>query len=230
MAHARDSALRASRPQISAAPVAATAAYAIAPRLDLRTGAVAAGAATIDAPGLTPRWIAALGDARTAWRAAGYGAPLSCLAPASAVSDVQGAGDLDAALRAAGFEMRTLTLEVEETALLADRAASIAALERLRARGWGVLLRSAPECPLPLGARARSLFTEILVAAPADITPYLGLEGFDEAPLARRVRAAANAGLNVTASGLNSLAQAGLLIAGGFDRGEGPGLRVRAFA
>jgi hypothetical protein len=133
---------------------------------------------------------------------------------------------LDAALRATGFAMRGMTLEIEEGDALHNDA--MAALERLRARGWGVMLRSAPDCPMPLGGRVRSLFTDISAMAPEDLTPFLGLEGYDDAPLARRVRAAANAGLSVTADNLHTRAFSNLLIAAGFDRGQGAGFVMRA--
>src|SRR5688572_31658447 len=38
--------------------------------------------------------------------------------------------------------------------------------ENLRARGWGVILRGDPECPLPFGARARTLYSELVLDAP----------------------------------------------------------------
>jgi hypothetical protein len=207
-------------------PSAAPAQFKIAPRIDLRTGSVAAGVARVEAPLLCADWVALMTDARKAWRDAGYVAPLSCRAPGESLADAVTASDLDAALRAAGFVMRGVTIEVDEAALLHDRDNSMAALERLRARGWGVMLRSAPDCPLPLGGALRGVFTDIWAEPPADLTPFLGLEGYDDAPLARRVRAAANAGLAVTAAGLNTLAHVGLLIAGGFDRGEGPGVKL----
>ena len=225
MAQARSSILRVLSP-----PAQAPAAFTIAPRLDLRTGAVAAGVVeALDAR--TPAaWLSMIADARQAWIAAGYAAPLSCRAPAEFIAEATAASTLDNALRGAGFAMRGFTVEIEETALMADRSLSMGTLERLRARGWGVALRSAPDCPLPIGGRTRSVFTDILAEAPGDMTPFLALEGLDDAPLARRVRAAANAGLNVTATNLHTMAFNGLLIAAGFDRGEGPGLKVRAFA
>ena len=88
------------------------------------------------------------------------------------------------------------------------------------------MLRSAADCPLPFGAALRGVFTDLYVDAPLDLTPFLGLEGYDDEPLARRVRAAANAGIAVTAGGLYTLAHAPLLIGAGFDRGEGPGVKL----
>jgi hypothetical protein len=203
--------------------------FAIAPRVDLRTGAVAAGVTSVEAPMLSGDWIAVMGDARQAWAQAGYNAPLSCAAPIDCIADAAHASDLDSALRAAGFAMRQVTLEIDEATLIASNGQPMAALERLRARGWGVALRSAPDCPLALGGRTRTLFTDVMTDAPQDLTPFLGLEGYDDQPLARRVRAASNAGLNVTATNLNSVAQSGLLIAAGFDRGQGPGVRSHTF-
>jgi hypothetical protein len=90
------------------------------------------------------------------------------------------------------------------------------------------MLRCAPDCPLPLGGKVRSIFTDVMVDAPADLTPFLGLHDNDDHALARRVAAAANAGLNVTANNLHTMAYTGLLVAAGFDRGQGPGLRMKA--
>ena len=208
------------------APVAAPAQFHIAPRVDLRTGAVAAGVTRVDAPLLSTDWVALMSDARKAWRDSGYVAPISCRAPGECLADAVTASDLDQALRAAGFAMRGVTIEVDENALLHDRENAMAALERLRARGWGVMLRSAADCPLPFGAALRGVFTDLYVDAPLDLTPFLGLEGYDDEPLARRVRAAANAGIAVTAGGLYTLAHAPLLIGAGFDRGEGPGVNL----
>lgn len=225
MAQARGTVLRVVKP-VAQAP----AAFTIAVRRDLRTGAVAAGVVATDETMRPDAWLALMADARQAWNAAGYAAPLSARAPLEFIAEPAAASVLDDGLRGAGFTMRGLTIEIDEAALLGQRDLPMSALERLRARGWGVALRSAPDCPLPIGGRTRSVFTDILADAPADVTPFLALEGLDDAPMARRVRAAANAGLNVTATGMHTLAFSGLLIAAGFDRGEGQAFKLREFA
>jgi EAL domain-containing protein (putative c-di-GMP-specific phosphodiesterase class I) len=163
--------------------------------------------------------------ARNAWIASGRSAPLSAPAPASLFQDGI-ASSVDALLRGADFPMRSLTIEVEETALLGAGPDGLAAVERLRARGWGVGLRCAEGCPMPLGRRSRSLFTEILADTPDDLSPALALAEPSARPLTARIRAAHQAGLVTVALNVKSPAQAGLLIALGFDRGAGPGYRV----
>ena len=92
----------------------------------------------------------------------------------------------------------------------------------LRARGWSVALRADPDCPLPFGARARNLYSELVVEAPNTPDPYLALKRKDWSPTERRILAAKEAGLIVTAAMVHDAAQARLLTAAGFDRGGGP--------
>ena len=148
---------------------------------------------------------------------------LSIEAPAGLIAP-GGANLVDSALRDAAFPMRSVTIDIEETALCTPDG--LAAAERLRARGWGVGLRCAENCPLPLGSRSRSLFSEVLAETPADLSPALGLADPDLRPLTRRIRAAAAAGIATTALGVKSPAHAGLLAALGFERGAGPGYPV----
>jgi len=157
--------------------------------------------------------------ARKAWREAGLTAPV-CIAPAfETLADAASAGDLAAAIQLADISPRAVDIEVSETDL-AGR--SLSGIERLRARGFGVALAVDPDCPLPLGARARSLFTELLLPAPSRLDPFLGCEGLDTSPLARRLFSARESGLVVTAIGVGDHTWARALLAAGFDRGEGP--------
>ncbi len=189
-------------------------------RMDLRTGVTAA--AHIEAPRASPEaWVEAMAIARDAWAAAGCGQPLSALAP-NYIFEAGEASKLDALLRGAGFAMRSVTIEIDESDLAACEKPGMEAIERLRARGWGVGLRCADDCPVALGSRGRSLFTEMLASTPADLSPALVLADPMHSPLTRRIRAAQSFGLAVTALHVKSPAHAGLLIALGFDRGEGP--------
>ncbi|MEJ0024303.1 MAG: hypothetical protein WDN76_13545 [Alphaproteobacteria bacterium] len=184
-----------------------------APRRDLRTGVLAAG--WVDARDLDcVDWVEALSYARAVWAAQG---PLSAPAPMH-MFEAGAASRLDALLRGAGFGMRSVTIEFDEADLKLGGAAGFETVERLRARGWGVALRCGSECVLALGARLRSVLTEILVEAPADLRPDLALHD-EPSPLLGRVRAANNAGIVVTALQVKSPAHAGMLIAMGFDRG-----------
>lgn len=189
----------------------------IRPRRDLRTGVVAAGA--LRAWTIEGDLVDALVAARKAWREAGHTAPLAIAPAFECLADAASAGDLAASLQMADISPRAVDVEVNETEL-AGR--SLAGIERLRARGFGVALVVDPDCPLPLGARARSLFTELLLPAPSRLDPYLGVEGLDHSPMARRLFAARESGLVVTAVGVGDHTWARALLAAGFDRGEGP--------
>ena len=92
----------------------------------------------------------------------------------------------------------------------------------MRARGWGVALRGDPNCPLPFGARARALYTELVLDAPEPMDPFLAVESADRSPLGQRLIAARGAGLVITADNVRSPAQAKVLAMAGFDRGGGP--------
>ena len=186
-------------------------------RADLRTGVAAAG--RVDVRGLDmDQWIAALTAARIAWRADRHAAPLSAPAPAF-LFEAGAASRLDALLRGADFAKRSVTIEIDEADLLLAGEAGFAAIERLRARSWGVALVCDAACAMPLGKRLRGALTEIIADAPEALSPALALSDA-AAPLLKRVRAAGNAGLAVTARQVKSPAHAGMLIALGFDRGE----------
>ncbi|HWA22523.1 MAG TPA: hypothetical protein VG735_09035 [Caulobacterales bacterium] len=156
--------------------------------------------------------------ARDIWNAEDRAQPLSAPAPAF-LFEPGAASRLDALLRGAGFGMRSVTIEIDETDLMIVGQAGLAAIERLRARGWGVALVCGAACALPIGARLRGLLTEILVETPETLCPELALDKAPE-PLLGRVRAANNSGIAVTALNVKSPAHAGMLIALGFDRGE----------
>jgi hypothetical protein len=85
-----------------------------------------------------------------------------------------------------------------------------------------VLLRGDRDCPLPFGARARALYNEIVVDVPDTPDPFLALENGDRTPLGRRILAAREAGLTITAESVRCAAQARILAIAGFDRGGGP--------
>ena len=188
----------------------------LAVRRDLRTGVTAAGVvrqwdASIDA-------VDALLTARGLWRDMRQSAPLTIAPPPSVYGDAASAGDFAAALHAAEFSPRGIDVEVDET-VLAGR--SMAGVERLRARGFGVALAVDPACPLPLSERARSLFTEIVMPAPSRLDPFMGVDARDMQPMARRLYAAKASGLIVTATDVGDMTWARALCEVGFDRGEG---------
>lgn len=204
------------------APSAEPLAFAIGARVDLRVGAVAAGVVRPRGQPEEAFGFSALARllraARMTWRERGAGAPLSIVIP----------GELQAALEAelleeaaieAGCTRRALSFEMCERAIV---AAGPGLAETLRARGWGVVLRGDPDCPLPFGARARSLYTELVLEAPETPDPFLAVDSSDRSPLGRRLIAARAAGLAITAETVHSQAQARLLAIAGFDRGGGP--------
>lgn len=187
-------------------------------RFDLRTG-MRAGAFAHTVSGPMENWIASLRAARLDWVRGGNSQPLSAAAPDYLFEHGE-AARLDALLRGADFSMRSATIEIEESELAACETLGMAAVERLRARGWGVALRCDKACPLALGSRGRSLFTEVLAEAPRDLSPALALAEPSSGALLTRLRAAQAFGLPTTALGVKSPAHAGLLTALGFDRGE----------
>lgn len=189
----------------------------IMPRRDLRTGAVAAG--VVRAWALEGDLVDALVAGRRAWRAAGHTSPLAIVPAFERLADAASAGDLAAEIQLNDISPRAVDIEVSERDL-AGR--SMAGIERLRARGFGVALVVDPDCPLPLGARARSLFTELLFPAPSRLDPFLGCDALDQSPVARRLFAARECGLVVTAVGVGDHTWARALLSAGFDRGEGP--------
>jgi len=184
------------------------------PRIDLRTGMVAAGA--LAAPESLSKLVRNLRDARYAWRAAGFTAPLSFALPDELVStDAEWLSD---AAREAGCNPRGLTFELDERAII-RRGPMVA--EALRARGWGVALIADEACPTPFGARARALYTELILEAPNPLDPYLATDPREHTPVGRRLYAAKEAGLIITAREVKSEAHASLLALAGFDRAGG---------
>lgn len=197
-------------------------AFAIGARVDLRVGALAAGVvrprdATKETFSFT-NLARLLRGARMAWRERGAHAPLAVAVPADLHAQLEGELLSDAAVEA-GCTRQKLSFELCERAILASGPRLA---EELRARGWGVVLRGDPDCPLPLGARARTLYTELVLDAPETPDPFLAMESGDRSPLGRRLLAAKAAGLVITAETVRTAAQARVLAIAGFDRGGGP--------
>ena len=190
-----------------------SAAPPVRPRLDLRTGLLACG---LVAPASLSSMARHLREARRAWSQSGCAAPLSLLAPPDAVERLT-ADDFDDIAREAGCRAHALTFELDERALI-RRGPALA--EGLRARGWGVALRGDADCPIPLGARARSIYTEIVLELPEPLDPFLAIDPRDPDPLGRRILTARAAGLLLTARSATP-EQAALLSAIGFDRAGG---------
>lgn len=209
-------------PGCRAEPAPEPLAFTIGARVDLRVGAIASGVVRPrGAPedGFTFTNLArTLRCARMAWRERGLYAALTLALPA----DAQIAADADMlndAAQEAGCTRHGLSFELCERAVV---AAGPELPEELRERGWGVVLRGDPRCPLPFGARARALYTELVIEAPDPADPFLALENGDRSPLGQRLLAAKGAGLLITAETVRSAAQAKVLAIAGFDRGGGP--------
>lgn len=204
------------RPRSEPEPLA----FAIGARVDLRVGALAAG---VVRPMGAPEEAFAFSNlarvlrgARMAWKDRGAHCALTLALPSQLALE---ADLLSEAAIEAGGTRRTLSFQLNERDILAD-GPSLA--EGLRARGWAVVLRGDPECPLPFGARARTLYSELVMDAPTTPDPFLAVEGGDRTPLGRRLLAAKAAGLILTAESVTSASQARLLAIAGFDRGGGP--------
>lgn len=206
------------RPTPSVEPLA----FAIGARVDLRIGALATG---VVRPRGEPGEAFAFSNlarllraARMAWRERGIYAPLVLALPAELQSGFEADLLSEAALEA-GCTRHALSFQLNEREIV---AAGPQLAEDLRARGWGVALRGDPDCPLPFGARARALYTEIVLDAPETMDPFLAVEAADRSPLGRRLIAAKGAGLVITADSVRTSAQAKVLAIAGFDRGGGP--------
>lgn len=209
-------------PSRLAAPEPEPLAFTIGARVDLRVGALAAGI-------IRPRGASAenfaystltrlLRGARMAWRERGAFAGLSLALPSELHSSLDPALLSEAAVEA-GCTRPLFGFQLDERALV-KTGPDLG--ESLRAQGWGVSLRADPACPLPFGERARNLYNEIVLDCPPDPGPYFALEGDDRTPLGRRVLAAREAGIILTAEIVGTAAQARRLSMAGFDRGGGP--------
>lgn len=197
-------------------------AFAIGARVDLRVGAAAAGVvrprAASELAFSFSNLARLLRAARMTWRERGLHGALTLAVPA----DIQNSLEPDLLTEAAteaGCTRAALSFQLNEREIV---AAGPSLAEQLRAQGWSVALRGDPECPLPFGARARALYTELVVDAPAAPDPYLALPAGERSPLGRRLLAAKAAGLILTADAVTSAAHARALAIAGFDRGGGP--------
>ncbi len=197
-------------------------AFAIGARVDLRIGALAAG--VVRARG-EPEDVFAYSNlarllraARMTWRERGAYTGLVLAVPPSIHSSLD-ADLVSEAANEAGCTRQGLNFELCEREVVRDGGALA---EELRARGWGVTLRGDPDCPLPFGSRARALYSELVLEAPETPDPFLALEDGDRSPLGRRLLAAQEAGLVVTAETVRTASQGRMLAMVGFDRGGGP--------
>jgi hypothetical protein len=197
-------------------------AFAIGARVDLRVGALAAGVVRPRGePGEAfsfSNLARTLRGARMAWKERGIYALLTLAVTPQAHSDLE-ADLLSEAAVEAGCTRLSLNFELCERRIV-THGPGLA--EDLRARGWGVALRGDPECPLPFGARARALYSEVVIEAPEPPDPYLALEAGDRSPLGRRLLAAKAAGLIITAASVRTASHARALAIAGFQRGGGP--------
>ncbi|MBY0564432.1 MAG: hypothetical protein K2P58_09610 [Hyphomonadaceae bacterium] len=197
-------------------------AFAIGARVDLRVGALTGGVVRPRGDGIEVFGFANLARllraARMAWRERGAHAPLSLEVPAALHATLEAEMLSEAAIEA-GLTRRGLSFELDECALV---LAGQGMAERLRAAGWGVALRGDAACPLPLGGRARGVFTELVVDAPVPLDPFLAVEDADRSPFGQRLLAARAAGLTLTAETVATAAIARSLAIAGFDRGGGP--------
>ncbi len=192
--------------------------FALGARFDLRIGAPVAGVVRPAPDTLTFSSLSrVVRAARMAWRQRSALGQISLALPAIAFETID-ADTLEAAAIEAGCTRGSVTFEFDEAAMIAARSSMP---ETLRARGWGVALAGDSACPLPFGAKARNLYTELVIDAPPIDGALFTLGAGDESPLARRILAAKEAGMLVTAEGVESPAHARLLAIAGIDRGAG---------
>jgi hypothetical protein len=206
------------RPRPQAEPLA----FAIGARVDLRVGALAAGVVRplCDAEDAFAYSNLArlVRGARMAWLERNAHGVLTLAVPAEIQNQLE-ADLLSEAAIEAGCTRRSLNFQLNEREIV---TAGPMLAEELRARGWNVVLRGDPKCPLPFGARARNLYSEIVIQAPATPDPFLAMEDGDRSPLGRRLLAAKAAGLVITAETVLTASHARTLAIAGFDRGGGP--------
>ena len=209
-------------PRAAVTPSIEPVAFTVGARVDLRVGALTAGVVRPrGAPEETFSFsnvARVLRAARMAWRERGIYAPLTLALPPNVQIDVEADLLSEAALEA-GCTRHALSFELNEREII---SAGPALAEDLRSQGWGVALRGDPLCPLPFGARARTLYTELVIDAPEPADPFMAMENGDRSPLGRRLLAAKSAGLIITAEMVRTASQAKVLAIAGFDRGGGP--------
>jgi hypothetical protein len=201
-------------------PAVEPLAFAIGARVDLRVGALAAGIVRPQSnEAFTFSALARLlRAARMTWKERGAYTGLTLAVPPEIHAEVEAELLSEAAIEA-GCVRTALSFELSEREIV-DHGPALA--EDLRARGWGISLRGDSACPLPFSTRARALYGELVLDAPSALDPFLGVEGGDRSPLARRLTAAKAAGLVITAQSVQNAAQAKLLAMAGFDRGGAP--------
>lgn len=202
-------------------------AFAIGARVDLRVGALAAGVVrplgSAEDAFAYSNLARLVRGARMAWLERGAHAVLTLALPAELQNALE-ADLLSEAAIEAGCTRTSLNFQLHEREVM---MAGPALAEELRARGWNVVLRGDPECPLPFGARARNLYCELVIEAPALPDPFLAMEDGDRSPLGRRLLAAKAAGLIITAESVLTPLHARTLAIAGFDRGGGPFAEAR---
>lgn len=209
-------------PRLREEPAPEPLAFTIGARVDLRVGAIASGVVrprgeNNEAYSFT-NLARTLRGARMTWRERGIHAALTLALPPEVQTTLE-ADLLSDAAQEGGCVRHSLSFELCERAIV---AAGPELAEELRARGWGVVLRGDPRCPLPFGTRARALYSELVLEAPETPDPFLAMENGDHSPLGRRLLAAKAAGLVITAETVRTAAQARTLAIAGFDRGGGP--------
>ncbi len=208
-------------PRPAASPEQAPIAFAIGARVDLRVGALASG--VVRPRGETDEAFAysnlarLLRCARMAWRERGAYGQLSLAIPHDIQSSLE-AEFLSEAATEAGCTRPTFGFELDERQLVATGGALA---QELRARGWSVALRADAACPLPFGARARALYSELVIDVPETPDPFLAVDD-DRTPLGRRILAAKGAGMVITAACVRTAMVAKTLAIAGVDRGGGP--------
>lgn len=207
-------------PSARQAPQREPLSFTLGARLDLRLGVPAQG--VVRPLGEEAQCFSGLARlvraARGAWRSQSAAGQIALVLPDN-VHALFDADTLDAAAIEAGCTRKSLTFEFAEPCLIAHGPALA---ETLRARGWGVALRGDPDCPLPFGSKARGLYTELVLEAPVTDDPFFATDYRDRSPLGRRLLAAKEAGMVITAEAVATQAQARFLAMAGFDRGSGP--------
>lgn len=158
------------------------------------------------------------------WSGQGRAVPVAINIGLAEARDASFAGRLEDVVRAAGARPEMLVLEAPESELARDPIEGFAVLERLRARGFAIVLDARGAGDVPLDGRARALFAGLKCGGPAMVQVARSLGAGHASPFARRLLAARAAGLVTTAVGVETPASIPIFEELGFERLQGNAL------
>jgi len=190
-------------------------------RMDLASGLVAAGVLVVEPATGWAATTALAARALRAWAAGGQNSPLVLPLAPEALHGPNAAARILGALEHHALPMGRVLIEVREDGLCERFGLRMATLGQIAATGLGLSLGAAETPSLPIGGPVRELFREVVVPLPGTRDPYAGLQGWRDDPFARRMAAAMEAAITLTARGVEGPTQAAWAARIGFIRAEG---------